>query len=150
MNLEIEVKNNAEIVTNVQSVSAYYINELQKYKGCVASIETLKEDKKKCADINKLKKFVSEQRIAFDKAVNAQPDVLAVHNALKAIEDECDAVRNPYWETCKTIEDASKPAEQKFAVELFFCDMTAKQLESLKKKLAKDGIEFAIKSMVAK
>ena len=150
MNLEIEVKNNAEIVTNVQSVSAYYINELQKYKGCVASVKTLKEDKKKCADINKLKKFVSEQRIAFDKAVNAQPDVLAVHNALKAIEDECDAVRSPYWETCKAIEDASKPAEQKFAVELFFCDMTAKQLESLKKKLAKDGIEFAVKSMVAK
>ena len=150
MNLEIEVKNNAEIVTNVQSVSAYYINELQKYKGCVASVETLKEDKRKCADINKLKKFVSEQRIAFDKAVNAQPDVLAVHNALKAIEDECDAVRSPYWETCKAIEDASKPAEQKFAVELFFCDMTAKQLESLEKKLAKDGIEFAIKSMVAK
>lgn len=150
MNLEIEVKSNAAIATNVQAVAEHYITELQKYKGCVASVETLKDDKKKCADINKLKKFVSEQRIAFDKAVNAQPDVLAVHNALKSIEDECDAVRDPYWETCKAIEDANKPAEQKFAVELFFCDMTAKQLESLKKKLAKDGIEFVVKSMVLK
>lgn len=150
MNLEIEVKSNAAIATNVQKVSAYYIKELQKYRGCVASVETLKDDKKKCADINNLKKFVSEQRIAFDKAVNAQPDVLAVHNALKDIENECDAVRNPYLATCKAIEDAAKPAEQKFAVELFFCDITAKQLESLKKKLAKDGIEFAVKSMVAK
>lgn len=146
MNLEIEVKSNAAIATNVKAVSEFYIAELQKYKGCVATPETLKDDKKSCTNINKLKKFVSEQRIAFDKEVNNQPDVKAVHDALKAIEDECDKMRTPYWESCKAIEDANKEPEETFSVEMSAV-MTAKQIEKVKKFFAKEGIALVVKDM---
>lgn len=147
MNLSVDVQSDAVIVTNVQNVAKFYLGELQKYVGCVASAETLKDDKKKCTDINKLKKFVSEQRIAFDKEVNSQPDVKAVHDALKSIEDMCDAVRNPYWESCKAIEDANKPAEELYDATINLNGVTMKQFEKVKKALVKDGIDFKVAEM---
>lgn len=148
MELEIEVKSNASIATNVVEVSQHYLAELDKFKGLVATDATLKDDKKKCADINKLKKFVSELRIAFDRAVENQPDVKAVHDALKAIEDKCDEVHDSYWESCKAIEDVDKPAEETFLVSVNFTGITMKQLESMKKKWAKCGIEFEVLGIV--
>lgn len=147
MNLEIEVKSNAAIATNVQSVAAECITQLQKYRGCVATPETLKSDKDACANINKLKKFISDERIAFDKRVAEQPDVKAVHDALKAVELECDAIRGPYWESVKAIVEADKPAEETFNVTIALTTVTAKQLESIKKKLTKDGIAYQVQSM---
>lgn len=150
MKLEIEVRSNAAIATNVQAVASECIAQLAKYDGCVATKDTLKSDKEACAAINKLKKFIADERIAFDRAVEEQPDVKAVHDALKSVELECDRIRGPYWETVKAIVDADKPAEELFAVTISFPSMTMKQLESLKKKFVKDGIEFATREIVKK
>ena len=150
MNLEIEVRTNAQIVTNVRAVADECLAGLKKYEGCVATPETLKGDKKACANINALKKFIASERINFDRAVENQPDVKAVHDALKEVEKRCDEVRAPYWASVKAIEDADKPAEEMFSMTLFFPSMTLKQIESLKKKLVNDGIEFDARDIVKK
>lgn len=150
MNLEIEVRTNAQIITNVRAVADECLAGLKKYEGCVATPETLKGDKKACANINALKKFIASERINFDRAVENQPDVKAVHDALKEVENRCDEVRAPYWASVKAIEDADKPDEEMFAMTLFFPSMTLKQIESLKKKLVKDGIVFDTLDIVKK
>lgn len=147
MSLEIKVASNAAIVTNVQEVARYYLDALKNYEGLVATEATVKEDKKKCAEINKLKDAVAKQRIAFDRAIEEQPDVKAVHNALRSIELACDAVRDPYWASCKAIEDARKPPEDRFVVSVNLIGITSKQLDAMKKKWAKDGIVASVIDM---
>ena len=147
MNLESEVRSTAAIVTNVQAVASECIAQLAKYDGCVATRESLKDDKKKCTEINKLKKFISEQRIAFDRAIKEQPDVKAVHDALKSVELECDRIRDPYLASCKAIEDADKPAEETFTIRFTTRNLTLAGFAKFKKSMEKAGIEYAVDSM---
>lgn len=140
MNLDTKVESNAVIVSNVLEVKNYCLAQLEKYRGCVATRDTLKSDKDACASINKLKKFIADQRIAFDKEINNQPDVKSVHDALKEIEKECDAVRNPYWETVKAIVDADKPKEPTFNVKIALSNITMAQLKKVTDLCEKNGI----------
>lgn len=148
MNLEINISNPAVIATNVESVCTELMGQLQKYKGCVATEDTLKDDKKACANINKLKKFIADERIAFDKRVASMPAVQAVHDAMRLVELECDSVRGPYWESVKAIEDANKVPDPVYEIGLTLKGVTLKQLESIQKKLQKDGIDFELDSAV--
>ena len=147
MKLEVQVKANADIVSNVLEVSNQYIDGLQKYRGCVATKETLKSDKEACAKIRAVKKAIADERIAFDNAVKAMPDVRMIHEALKSVEDECDAIVGPYWETVKAIVDADKAPEEQFKVTLELPCVTAKQLEKFKKALTKDGVAYQVQTM---
>ena len=108
MELQVQVLHDADIATNVSEVSDHYLVSLEKYRGMVATEETLAEDKKTCAAIRKLKKTVSEQRIAFDRAVENLPCVKQVHDSLLAIEKKCDEMVDPYWQSVKAIEEAKK------------------------------------------
>lgn len=144
MRLEIKVASDAAIITNVQDVARHYLDALKNYEGLVATEATVKEDKKKCTEINRLKEAVAKQRIAFDRAIEEQPDVKAVHDALRSIELACDAVRDPYWASCKAIEDACKPPEDRLVVSVNLIGITNKQLDSMKKKWAKDGITASV------
>lgn len=140
MNLDTRVQSNAVIVSNVLEVKTHCLAQLDKYRGCVATRETIKDDKDACASINKLKKFIADQRIAFDKEVNNQPDVKAVHDALKEIENACDEIRNPYWETVKAIVDADKPKEPTFNVKISLFNITMAQLKKVTDLCEKNGI----------
>lgn len=108
MELQVQVLHDADIATNVAEVSKHYLESLEKYRGVVATEETLADDKKACATIRKLKKSVSEQRIAFDRAVCALPCVKKVHDSLLAIEKKCDEMVDPYWKSVKAVEEAKK------------------------------------------
>ena len=145
MNLDTKVESNAVIVSNVLEVKDYCLAQLEKYRGCVATRDTLKSDKDACASINKLKKFIADQRITFDKEVNNQPDVKAVHDALKEIEIACDEVRNPYWETVKAIADADKPKESAFHVSMTFPSLTMSQMEKIVDVCEKNHIAVKIR-----
>lgn len=147
MNLEIEVRTNAQIVTNVRAVVDGCLSDLKKYEGCVATPATLKDDKKACANINALKKFIASERINFDRAVENQPDVKAVHDALKEVEARCDEVRAPYWASVKAIEDADKPAEETFTIRFTTRNLTLAAFAKFKKSMEKAGIEYAVDSM---
>lgn len=142
MELEININTPAVIATNVESVCSELMGQLQKYRGCVATPESLKDDKKACASINKLKKFISDERIAFDKRVASMPAVQAVHDAMRTVELECDAIRNPYWESVKAIEEAGKAPEPEYNISLHLTGVTIKEWESIQKKFIKDGIEY--------
>lgn len=147
MNLEIEVRTNAQIITNVRAVADECLAGLKKYEGCVATPETLKSDKKACANINALKKFIASERINFDRAVENQPDVKAVHDALREVETRCDEVRAPYWASVKAIEDADKPAEETFTIRFTTRNLTLAAFAKFKKSMEKAGIEYAVDSM---
>lgn len=113
MELILRTSTDATVDTNVSEVAEYCRCMLEKYRGCVATKETIRDDKRVCADINKLKKFASDQRIAFTKRIMSCPTIEKVVSSMKFIEDMCDEVRDPYWESVKAIEDADKPKEEK-------------------------------------
>jgi hypothetical protein len=113
MELVLRTSTDATVDTNVSEVVQYCKSMLEKYRGCVATKETLRDDKRVCADINRLKKFVSDQRIAFMKRIMSCQTVENVVSSMKAIESLCDEVRDPYWASVKEIEDADKPKEEK-------------------------------------
>lgn len=113
MELIMNTMHDASVSTNVEEVVSYCMSMLEKYRGCVATPDTLRDDKKACAGINKLKKFASDQRIAFVKKVMQCDTVSRVVSSMKAIEDACDEVRDPYWASVKAIEDADKPQEER-------------------------------------
>ena len=145
MELTTQVKSNAVIISNVLEVKEYCLAQLEKYRGCVATTETIKEDKLACANINKLKKFIADQRIAFEKEVNSQPDVKSVRDALKEIELACDEMRNPYWETVKSIADADKPKEPAFHVSMTFPSLTMSQMKKIVDVCEKNYIAVKIR-----
>lgn len=142
MNLEIDISAPAIIATNVEEICSELMTQLQKYRGCISTPDTLKDDKKACTNINKLKKFIADERIAFDKRVAAMPAVQAVHDAMRLVELECDAIRGPYWESVKAIEDAGKAPDPVYDIDLTLKGVTLKQWESIQKKLQKDGIQY--------
>lgn len=147
MNLDTRVQSNAVIVSNVLEVKAHCLAQLDKYRGCVATRETIKDDKDACASINKLKKFIADQRIAFDKEVNNQPDVKAVHDALKEIEIACDEIRNPYWETVKAIVDEDKPKEKLVNTKVQLLGVTMAQVKKITDLCNKNGITYKLGKM---
>lgn len=113
MELVLNTMQDASVATNVGEVVSYCKSMLEKYRGCVATPDTLRDDKRACADINRLKKFASDQRIAFTKKVMSCDTVSLVISSLKEIENACDEIRDPYWATVKAIEDADKPKEER-------------------------------------
>lgn len=113
MELVLRTSTDATVDTNVSEVVQYCKSMLEKYRGCVATKETLRDDKRVCADINRLKKFASDQRIAFTKRIMSCPTVDNVISSMKSIESLCDDVRDPYWASVKAIEDADKPKEER-------------------------------------
>ena len=115
MELILRTSTDATVETNVSEVVQYCKSMLDKYHGCVATKETLRDDKRVCADINRLKKFASDQRIAFTKRIMSCPTVENVVSSMKFIESLCDEIRDPYWESVKAIEDADKPKEERMA-----------------------------------
>lgn len=116
MELVLRTSTDATVDTNVSEVVQYCKSMLEKYRGCVATKETLRDDKRVCADINRLKQFASDQRIAFTKRIMSCPTVENVVASMKSIESMCDEVRDPYWASVKAIEDADKPKEEKMNV----------------------------------
>lgn len=113
MELVLRTSTDATVDTNVSEVVQYCKSMLEKYRGCVATKETLRDDKRVCADINRLKQFASDQRIAFTKRIMSCPTVDNVISSMKSIESLCDEVRDPYWASVKAIEDADKPKEER-------------------------------------
>lgn len=113
MELVLRTSTDAIVDTNVSEVVQYCKSMLEKYRGCVATKETLRDDKRVCADINRLKQFASDQRIAFTKRIMSCPTVENVVASMKSIESLCDEVRDPYWASVKAIEDADKPNEER-------------------------------------
>lgn len=116
MKLVLRTSTDATVDTNVSEVVQYCKSMLEKYRGCVATKETLRDDKRVCADINRLKQFASDQRIAFTKRIMSCPTVENVVSSMKTIESLCDEVRDPYWASIKAIEDADKQKEERMAV----------------------------------
>lgn len=116
MKLVLRTSTDATVDTNVSEVVQYCKSMLEKYRGCVATKETLRDDKRVCADINRLKQFASDQRIAFTKRIMSCPTVDNVISSMKSIESLCDEVRDPYWASVKAIEDADKPKEERMDV----------------------------------
>ena len=142
MELNVTVVKDADIVTNVEAVSAHYLEALKKYEGCVSSPETLKDDKKACAAIRKLKKMVSDERIAFDRRVAALECVRRVHDSLKAIEKRCDEIVDPYWKSVKAVEEAmSAPAAEVAFSYLIEVRAPAKAIDKICADIAKRGGE---------
>ena len=115
MELVLRTSTDATVDTNVSEVVQYCKSMLEKYRGCVATKDTLRDDKRVCVDINRLKKFASDQRIAFTKRIMSCPTVDNVVSSMKSIESMCDEIRNPYWESVKAIEDADNPKEERMA-----------------------------------
>lgn len=113
MELVLRTSTDATVDTNVSEVVQYCKSMLEKYRGCVATKDTLRDDKRVCADINRLKQFASDQRIAFTKRIMSCPTVDNVVSSMKSIESMCDEVRDPYWASVKAIEDADKPKEER-------------------------------------
>ena len=113
MELVLRTSTDATVDTNVSEVVKYCKSMLEKYRGCVATKDTLRDDKRVCADINRLKQFASDQRIAFTKRIMSCPTVDNVVSSMKSIESLCDEVRDPYWASVKAIEDADKPKEER-------------------------------------
>lgn len=147
MELTTHVQSNAVIISNVLEVKTHCLAQLDKYRGCIATRETIKDDKDACASINKLKKFIADQRIAFDKEVNNQPDVKAVHDALKDIENACDEIRNPYWETVKAIVDEDKPKEKLVNTKVQLLGVTMAQVKKITDLCNKNGITYKLGKM---
>lgn len=116
MELVLRTSTDATVDTNVSEVVQCCKSMLEKYRGCVATKETLRDDKRVCADINRLKQFASDQRIAFTKRIMSCPTVENVVASMKSIESLCDEVRDPYWASVKAIEDAEKPKEERMNV----------------------------------
>lgn len=116
MELVLRTSTDATVDTNVSEVVQYCKSMLEKYRGCVATKDTLRDDKRICADINRLKQFASDQRIAFTKRIMSCPTVENVVSSMKSIESLCDEVRDPYWASIKAIEDADKPKEERMDV----------------------------------
>lgn len=112
MELVLRTSTDAIVDTNVSEVVQYCKSMLEKYRGCVATKDTLRDDKRVCADINRLKQFASDQRIAFTKRIMSCPTVENVVSSMKSIESLCDEVRDPYWASVRAIEDADKPKEE--------------------------------------
>lgn len=142
MELKMEVVRDADISTNVAEVSSHYLESLEKYRGMVATEETLAEDKKACANIRKLKKSVSEQRIAFDRAVDNLPCVKQVHDSLLAIEKKCDEMVDPYWQSVKAIEEAKKGIPEIATMvdaKIEIKGIPMKELDKIVKYIAKSG-----------
>lgn len=143
--LELTIQSNATIASNVQEVSAHCMEQLEKYRGCIATPETIKADKDACAKINKLKEFIKEQRIEFDRAVNNQPDVKAIHDALKAVEVACDEIRKPYWESVKAITVKEESPEEYYNVSISMKHISNAQKNKVFASLTKMGIAFSIR-----
>lgn len=147
MSLVSEVRSPASIVSNVEEVSEFCKGELEKYRGCVATAETLKDDKAACARINKLKDAIGNERKKFYRAVLDQPEVKKVIETLKSVEDRCDEIRDEYWKSVKAVEESMKaPTDMPDELTATF-KVTAekKYIDGLFARLKKDGVKFSFK-----
>lgn len=99
-----------------------------------------KDHKTLCTNLNKTAKFLSDQRIDFEKRLYEVPAVKRIVEAMKNTTNEVLALREPIWDEYNQIVDASKPPEEHFNVVIRFKDITMSELEKMKKKWAKDGV----------
>ena len=79
--------------------------------------------------------------------MNNQPDVKAVHDALKEIENACDEIRNPYWETVKAIVDEDKPKEKLVNTKVQLLGVTMAQVKKITDLCNKNGITYKFGKM---
>ena len=106
-----------------------------------------KDHKTLCTNLNKTAKFLSDQRIDFEKRLYEVPAVKRIVEAMKKTTNEELALREPIWCEYNQIVDASKPPEEHFNVVVHFKGITMSELEKMKKKWAKDGVATEVGSI---
>ena len=151
--LEVTINGDLSIVDNVETVCKATLArakealaengiELVDVEGSVVAkgVTDSKEHGTLCTNLNKTAKFLSDQRIDFEKRLYEVPAVKRIVEAMKKTADEVLAMREPIWGKYNQIVDAGKPPEEHFNVVVRFKDITMSELEKMKKKWAKDGI----------
>ena len=151
--LEVTINGDLSVADNVEAVCAATMErakaalkeagiEIVDVEGTKVAkgVTDSKDHKTLCTNLNKTAKFLSDQRIDFEKRLYEVPAVKRIVEAMKKTADEVLAMREPIWGKYNQIVDASKPPEEHFKVFVCFKDITMSELEKMKKKWAKDGI----------
>lgn len=151
--LEVTINGDLSIVDNVEAVCKATLArakealaengiELVDVEGSVVAkgVTDSKEHGTLCTNLNKTAKFISDQRIDFEKRLYEVPAVKRVVEALKNASDEVLKMREPIWNTHKALKEADQPKAEIFNVTVQFKSITMSELEKMKKKWAKDGI----------
>ena len=151
--LEVTINGDLSIVDNVEAVCKSTLArakealaengiKLVDFEGSVVAkgVTDSKEHGILCTNLNKTAKFISDQRIDFEKRLYEVPAVKRVVEALKNASDEILKMREPIWNTHKSLKDADQPKAEIFNVTVQFKSITMSELEKMKKKWAKDGI----------
>ena len=93
------------------------IDELEKrYKNLLATDENKKDIKSICAELNKVKKALSDAGIKTEK--EATTEIKAFRAELKKRTDRIESIRTPLWEQVKP---QSKPEPKKVSVPVKVC-----------------------------
>ena len=127
--LEVTINGDLSVADNVEAVCASTMErakkaledagiELVDIDGTVVAkgVTDSKEHKTLCANLNKTAKFISDQRIDFEKRLYEVPAVKRIVDALKSASDEVLKMREPIWERYNQLVDAGKPPEERFRV----------------------------------
>lgn len=151
--LEVTINGDLSIVDNVEEVCKATLArakealaengiELVDVEGSVVAkgVTDSKEHGTLCTNLNKTAKFISDQRIDFEKRLYEVPAVKRVVEALQNASDEILKLREPILNKHKALKDADKPKEEIFNVMVQFKSITMSELEKMKKKWAKDGV----------
>ena len=158
--LEVTINGDLSVADNVEAVCKATMDrakaalkdagiEIVEVDGVkVAKGVTDSEDHKTlCTNLNKTAKFLSDQRIDFEKRLYEVPAVKRIVEAMKNTTNEVLAMREPIWGEYNQIVDASKLPEEHFNVVIHFKDITMSELEKMKKKWAKDGVVTEVGSI---
>lgn len=151
--LEVTINGDLSVADNVEAVCAATMErakealknagiELVDVEGGVVAkgVTDSKDHKTLCANLNKTVKFISDQRIDFEKRLYEVPAVKRIVEALKSANEKILEMREPIWGEYNRIVDANKPPEEYFNVVVRFKDITMSELEKMKKKWSKDGV----------
>ena len=158
--LEVTINGDLSVADNVEAVCA---DTMERAKAALkdAGIEIVevdgvkvakgvtdsKDHKTLCTNLNKTAKFLSDQRIDFEKRLYEVPAVKRIVEAMKNTTNEVLALREPIWGEYNQIVDANKPPEEHFNVVIRFKDITMSELEKMKKKWARDGVVTEVGSI---
>ena len=159
--LEVTINGDLSVADNVEAVCAATMERAKKALEdagielvCVGGtmvakgVTDSKEHKTLCTNLNKTAKFISDQRIDFERRLYEVPAVKRIVEALNGASDEVLKMREPIWEKYNQLVDAGKPPEERFKVTVCFNGITMSELEKMKKKWSKDEVEASVGSII--
>lgn len=115
----------AKVEFNYQQIKAFLHDSLVDFENAVITVDTVKDAKKTCADLNKLAKVIDDQRKKTKKELESP--IKTFEGQMKELFTEVKSARENIYNQVKFFEDETKEENRLIAVSLI--DATSHEVE---------------------